>query len=72
VGGGSLARVGSLARPTSCITWSKTGYDECSSIMNSKHYGNTDFRAFVKREQTAAAEVERVDWAKSAMIGWAI
>jgi hypothetical protein len=40
--------------------------------MNSKHYGNTDFRAFVKREQTAAAEVERVDWAKSAMIGWAI
>jgi hypothetical protein len=32
--------------------------------MNNKQYGNTDFRAFVKREQTAAAEVERVDWAK--------
>ena len=32
--------------------------------MNTKHNGNTDFRAFVKREQTAAAEVERVDWAK--------
>ncbi|MGA3042038.1 MAG: hypothetical protein ABSF54_14730 [Bryobacteraceae bacterium] len=32
--------------------------------MTSKHYGNTDFRAFVKREQTAAAEAERVDWAK--------
>jgi len=32
--------------------------------MNSKHNGNTDFKAFVKREQTAAAEVERVDWAK--------
>src|SRR5580698_1625711 len=32
--------------------------------MNSKHYGSTDFEAFVKREQTAAAEAERVDWAK--------
>jgi hypothetical protein len=32
--------------------------------MTSKHYGNTDFKAFVKREQTAAAEAERVDWAK--------
>jgi len=32
--------------------------------MNSTHDGNTDFDAFVKREQTAAAEEERVDWAK--------
>jgi hypothetical protein len=32
--------------------------------MNSEHYGNTEFKAFVKREQTAAAEAERVDWAK--------
>jgi len=32
--------------------------------MNSKRNGNADFKAFVKREQTAAAEAERVDWAK--------
>jgi len=32
--------------------------------MNSKHNGNTDFKAFVKREQTAVADAERVDWAK--------
>ena len=31
--------------------------------MNSRHNGNVDFRTFVKREQTAAAEAERVDWA---------
>jgi hypothetical protein len=40
------------------------GYDEWGSVMNSKHHGNTEFKAFVKREQTAAAEAERVDWAK--------
>jgi hypothetical protein len=33
--------------------------------MNSKHHWNTDFAAFVKREQTvAAAEGGRVDWAR--------
>ena len=37
---------------------------EWDSVMNSKHNGNTDFRAFVKREQAAAADAERVDWAK--------
>jgi len=36
-----------------------------TAVMNSKHDGNTDFDAFVKREQTAAAaEGERVDWAR--------
>jgi hypothetical protein len=34
-------------------------------VMNSKYNGNTDFDAFVKREQSAAAaDRERVDWAK--------
>lgn len=32
--------------------------------MNSKRNGNSDFGAFVKRQQTASAEVEQVDWAK--------
>ncbi|MGA2590212.1 MAG: hypothetical protein ABSH32_09875 [Bryobacteraceae bacterium] len=32
--------------------------------MNNKRDGNTDFDAFVKREQAAVAEGERVDWAK--------
>jgi len=36
---------------------------ELCSAMNSNN-GNTDFGAFVKRQQTAAAEGERVDWAK--------
>lgn len=32
--------------------------------MNGKHNRNTDFAAFVKRQQTASAEEERVDWVK--------
>jgi hypothetical protein len=32
--------------------------------MNSKPTGNTDFGAFVKRQQTALAEEEMVDWVK--------
>jgi hypothetical protein len=32
--------------------------------MNSKRNGNSDFGAFVKRQQTESAEVEQVDWTK--------
>jgi hypothetical protein len=32
--------------------------------MKGKHNGNTDFGAFVKRQQAASGEEERVDWAK--------
>jgi hypothetical protein len=32
--------------------------------MNSKRNGNADFGAFVKRQQAALAEEERIDWAK--------
>jgi len=32
--------------------------------MNGKSNGNTDFGAFVKRQQSASAEAERADWAK--------
>jgi len=32
--------------------------------MNGKRNGNADFGAFVKRQQTAAGDGERVDWAK--------
>jgi hypothetical protein len=32
--------------------------------MKGKHNGNTDFGAFVKRQQAALAEEDRVDWAK--------
>jgi hypothetical protein len=32
--------------------------------MNSEGKGSADFGAFVKREQTAFAEVQSVDWAK--------
>jgi hypothetical protein len=32
--------------------------------MNGKHNGNTDFAAFVKRQQAASAEEDRVDWSK--------
>jgi hypothetical protein len=34
------------------------------SATNSKRDGNTDFGAFVKRQQVASAEQERVDWEK--------
>jgi hypothetical protein len=37
--------------------------------MNSKRDRNTDFGAFVKRQQTASAEEERIDWAKERE-GW--
>jgi len=32
--------------------------------MNNKRNGNTDFGAFVRRQQTASVEEERVDWVK--------
>jgi len=32
--------------------------------MNSEHYANSDFKAFVKRERAAAAELDLVDWAR--------
>ncbi len=37
---------------------------ELDNAVNSKRNGNTDFSAFVKRQQSAAAEEEPVDWAK--------
>jgi hypothetical protein len=37
---------------------------ELEATMNNTRDGNTDFGAFVKRQQIASAEGERVDWTK--------
>jgi hypothetical protein len=35
------------------------------TVMSAKRYANTDFGAFVKRQQAAAVEAERADWVKA-------